>query len=423
MPEALYQNRYTQIVQNLLLFTIACTPLFCLREFLKFSGFTHLPMSFLFLNLSKDFLLGVVFIAGIISLVQHKTYPKRVLPFFIFFFAFTALVALLSLGDVLMVVAGLRWSLPLLLLFLLCPYIDGPFLHRLAQVCIFLLIATTLIQLYQVATRQFHWGTSFRTDVLGRVPGFYELPSTAGVVTCLFFFIIRYYYIGPMLLRRALLLLAVASNFLLSISTTGFVLMLIMLFFPLLYRPGKFRPVYVASAFVLTVVTYFFLDVLNGRFPGDSSFSWNVRIDLMQTELHRSQLVSTRFGNASNAVMILKTALHRPVDPATISGGGESFYPPLLGNYGSIFFILFIGLLLYLFISVVKYRTEAKTLFFFIAVLAALTVRITEVFPLSILISILAAYFIGSKEENRIVSSTNFKQAIPESRDKLGNRQ
>lgn len=192
--------------------------------------------------------------------------------------------------------------------------------------------------------------------------------------------------------------MAIFSNFLLSISTTGLILMLIMLVFPVLYRAKKHRLIYIATALALSIILYFFIDTFNGRASGDSQFSWNVRVDLMRSQLQHAQLISTKFGNATNAISVLKTALGKLIDANAITGGGESFYPPLLGNYGSLFFILFLGLLVYLSINVFKYRSEARSLFFFVAVLGALTVRITEVFPLNILITILVAYFISNRE-------------------------
>ena len=392
------ESNSTRTVQNLLLFTIACTPLFSLREFLKFSGLSVSSYT-LYLNLSKDVLVGFIFLFSTINCIKSRAYPTTLSPYFIGFLSFTGLVAGLSLYDPLMVLAGIRWSLPLLLIFSLCTHITQSFLRRLIPVVIFLLVLTTVVQLYQVATKQFHWGPSLYTELLGRVPGFYELPSTTGFITCLSFFIIRYFYKGSVLVKRSLLLLAMVSNFLLSISTTGFILMLIMLVFPVLYRPKKYRAIYIFSTLTLSIVLYFFLDTLNGRASGDSKFSWNVRVALLLEQVHHSQLVSNRFGGATNAVFVLKGAFGKTTDSTIASGGGESFYPPLLGNYGSIFFALFTGLMTYLAATVFKYKGEARCLFFATTLLGALTTRITELFPLGILIAVLAAYFLGNQEE------------------------
>jgi hypothetical protein len=383
----------TQTNQKLLLASFVCSPLFALREFLRFSG-VDAPHYFLYFNLLKDFLLVIVTGLCVAYLIIHRQYPRTITPYFLLFTGATLLVAGLSIADPLMVLGGIRWALPILLIFLLCGHIDKPLLGRLAYVAAFLLLVTTIIQVYQAATQQFRWGQSMYGSLLGRVSGFYELPSIAGFNTCLYFFIIRYYYTGRAWVRKMWMLLGIGSTFFLSISTTGFILMLIMLVFPLLYRPGRYRPVYMVLAVILSIITYMWIDQLNGRYPGDSSMSWNIRVGLMQEQWQKAQLISNRFGSATNSAFVIKGAFGQAVSPIYV-GGGESIYPPLLGNYGIVFFICFIGTLLVAFVKLTHQRYEPAMLFFLVAVLGGLTVRATETFPLGILLSVLGAYYIN----------------------------
>jgi hypothetical protein len=125
----------------------------------------------------------------------------------------------------------------------------------------------------------------------------------------------------------------------------------------------------------------------------------------MKQAMQESQIISTRFGQATNAVSIIKGIFHQPV-PSQIAGGSESFYPTVVGNYGLLFFVLFILTLIYLLIKTLVQKNEAALLFFLLVVLGCTTIRLTETYPVGLLVAIITAYFIG-KKHSAASSTTN----------------
>ncbi|MDR2010357.1 MAG: hypothetical protein LBQ22_07735 [Bacteroidales bacterium] len=380
-----------KFTQFLLLFLIALTPLLGLPEMIDFLSIP-VTVPVLYVKLPKDILIILIAVLNVFYILYNRNYSKRLLvPLFILII-FTLFVLVLSINDLQIVIAGIRWILPVFLIFLLYgTTIDTEFLNKVANTVSILILLNIVIQIYEMFNMPPVWGNNY-FGLTGRLPGFFSQASPAGIFGAFCFYLIRYY--GTLKYNKIFLMISAISIFL-SMSSMGVALFLLLVtvhFFIKSKNEYKLLTIFVFIPVLFAGLTN--LDKLTGREENSTTISGSARIAVLKEQIVSSQFISTKFGQATNT----SQNFVRKLDLDNDSFVADSFYTSILTNYGYLFFILFAMYLFYLAIIIFNSKNIPLIMFFIISMVSAISIIVSEIFPMNLLIAILSAYFIKHKQ-------------------------
>lgn len=375
-----------KIIQNILLILVFLTPLFGVVEGFGAIDFT-VPFTLVFIKSLKLFIIFlVVFLTVCRLLFTDFFHLKSVLLLFLLF-VFTLMVFLLS-SNIYIALAGLSWSLPFFLIFLLVGAIDVNFLYKLTKVLVFVLISNTLLQLAQMFYMPAYRGFNF-FGLSGRLAGFFSSASSAGILSSFVYFSIKYFSNFNLRWKNIFLAVSVLSVFL-SMSSTGVGLLVIIIMYPFyLKSKNKIIGILFFVPLIFTAISY--LDVLTGRDSGSSESSFTTRLSILFQQIENSEIISTNFGKATNMGVSIERNLNIYVDGVFIT---DMMYTSLLVNYGWLITFILLGLLLITLIHIKRLNSISLNLFIVMCLLGSSALIITEIFPINMLIAIYSAYYI-----------------------------
>lgn len=374
-----------KLIQYTILLLICLTPVFGIVEVLTFLG-QESSIDILYYKLPKDILLGLITIFSIIRIFRSG-YPSRLVPYLFTLTVFTLLVFLLSSSNLLTSVAGLRWSLPFFILFLLVDVIDSKFLTKISNVLAWIIVLNLAVQIHQMLNMSAIRGFN-QFGLAGRVSGFFSNSSAAGVLGCFTFYIVRYFSESRKTLTNLYLICSVLS-IIVSMSSTGVAILLLILIIPYFLRSNiKSLLVFLVAPVILIVFAN--LDFLTGRSQGDSAISFSTRMNIFADQISKAQLISLRFGEATNTAVNFSRKLNIQQD----SFISDSLYTSILTNYGWLFFAIFSIVLYKCLRKTIESKDEGQIVFFTICFLSSFPIITTENFPINMLISLLGAYYI-----------------------------
>jgi hypothetical protein len=384
-----------KFAQFLLLFLIMLTPLFGLEEMSQFLSFSfNIPI--LYIKLPKDVLIILIIVLNIFYILRNNSYSKQLLLPLTILIVFTLFVFVFSINDLQIAIAGIRWILPVFLIFLLYgTTINTEFLNKVANILSILILLNVVIQIYEMFNMPPFGGTNY-FGLTGRVPGFFSYPNQAGIFGAFCFYFIRYY--GTLKCNSLFLIISAISIFF-SMSSMGVVLFLLLItvhFFVTSKNKYKLLTIFIIIPVLIVGLTN--LDKLTGRGENSTMTSGSERIAILKEQIVSSQFISTHFGKATNTAQNFMLNLNLDND----SFIADSFYISILTNYGYLFSILFIMCLFYLTIKIVTSKNISLIMFAIISMVSAIATIISEAFPVNILIAILSAYFIKYKQLNDI---------------------
>ena len=382
---------FRRLIHYLILVALLLTPLFNVGEVVALvrgtvgfgiGGYT--PTS---IKAIKDLLLLMIAALGVLSLAASGRTNRLAVPFLVLLLYVGAVALLVLPSDLRLVAAGLRWILPVFLIFLLIRHVDDDLLVRVARVLVFLLCVHVAAQLLQLLFMSNWYGVTF-FGLAARVPGIFFMPNPAGffAVVCLYFAI---FHLPSGKLRRIACVLAPISVFLTQ-SGTGLIVLLA--FGVLLVLGARKAVLLIPAAPLLVLAMLAALPVLTGRGADYVAISGGTRLQIFANLLQEGEWLPLAFGFATNTAVALSSG-----PSGAMSGGGsiiaDSTYASVLGNLGllSIVMLLALGLSW----GVVLLRNQrldlyAATLIF---VLYGFTIIITEAYPMSLLFAVLGAYY------------------------------
>lgn len=378
-----------QRIQKLILLLFILTPIFSITEIFEYLGIgVVLPIDMFYIKLPKDILMIVLlFLSFTYSLRYKHPINYHICLFLLSAFTFICFFFSYSANGIQIAVAGIRWAVPLFLIILLYDVSNYDLLEKTTKILFALLLLHITAQILEMIFMPPIWGLN-ALGLSGRLPGIFVHPSASGTFAAFCFFCFKYFLSQKKKMIGSIL--AIISVFL-SMSSTGVILLSILLFMPI-YLKSKYKFILSSVVILFLFLIISNLDLLTGRAVGDSELSGTTRIQILQGIVDSMEFISTNFGIATNTAMNLLITLGIQSN-AFIA---DSLYTSFLTNYGAIFFILFIGAILYLliYLFIKKNKDIPFIIFILITLLSGISIIIIELFPVNLIISLYFSYFL-----------------------------
>ena len=367
---------------------IALTPIYTfgevfglLRGTIKDVSIAQTPI---YIKLLKDLFFWVIIFLGIFLKIRHNAIPKIFILFFPIIISLTITVFLTKF-NVFLFYAGIRWLLPILAMFFLIGHISKILLLRISKTLFFLFLLNFLMQIWQFLFMVKFFGQSAALENNLRNPGIFFMPGPCAffAVICLFF---ANYYEFNIKAKRIVNIIAPIS-ILLTASGAGIASYLVIIFF-------QYFPKFLLKSSVL--LTPFILPVFVGIiiiFTGRGDIfedSFMPRVKIFFDLFYEIPLFSDRFGSGTSTAYLASNFSGEKLDAVST----ESTFATIIANLGVIPFFIF--MLFYLIWLIVVYLNNNRELWVFTIIFSSfgLTTQFMEVFPQSLIFSIMMAKFL-----------------------------
>jgi len=382
----------SKIGKVLIYITLLSTPIYNIFEIISINELRFTQSSIetpVYIKLIKDtFFLILIFIAGILIVKKSRLKLNYIILLMILFVLFSAIFTLLTTQNESLIIAGLRWAIPfIMILFLLnTRIVDDGLQCRIAKIFIFLFLIAFILQLYQFLFLSSHWGIYFYGFNL-RNPGFFSIPQTMA-----FFTIVTMYYsfvfIESIYLRYLILFFFGPISILLTASGTG-IIAILLFYFLLLRKRIKQKTFINSSIFLVLCFAISFLPLISGREDILYSFYYRLlifkRLIIELTEKPWHILISTDFGAGTNSAVLFGSSLG--TDFGFIA---DSMFNSLIANTGFFSLIIFL-----IFILKLMNYTNNALIIFSMYFLFSINIIIFESFPMNLLFAINTVYYLN----------------------------
>ncbi|MGL1890217.1 MAG: hypothetical protein OCD02_01255 [Spirochaetaceae bacterium] len=296
----------------------------------------------------------------------------------------SGLFTIIDKSNIIIIAAGIRWLLPLLLFFSIYDIIDESNLKRLFKIIKIVFFTHFMFQFYE-----FFFMKSFHgIGLLGfslRNPGIFMIPSTGAFFTMTFFLFTSMFEKNKFL-KKFLLFFICPISIIFTASGSG-IISLFMCFLTLKFFKSK-RKVLIFTQLLLVMITFvIYLPIISGRKSiYDSLF---IRVDMFFEGLSNSvKIISDNFGIGTNTGVLLSNSLGL----VTESFIADSLIISVLINVGFIGFIF----LFYFILKPVKIKKN-NILYVMVFFPFMITTIMFEVFPSNILFVVIAIYLLKEK--------------------------
>lgn len=379
-----------KIKQRLVLATIILLPLFTIDEQLYFYGFSDsMEVMSQGIKMIKDLMFTATYIVSFYFYQKRRKLPKT----FAYFLPFYILLMLCFIATTSRQagLAGLRWCHVFFLSLCLYGCVDDNFMIKTGKLLRMLLVVQVVSQVIELFYMPPIQGiNSF--GLANRCPGIFVNPSAAGAFASLnYLFMVLYReYICKKTFRVTFIML-IASQ-IMAMSSTGIALLIGLIFFEKYQKQGRGK-IILALFILLCPIIWTNLDLLAGRETGDSTSSGGTRLGIMGDALDKMELVSTKFGLATNTAVSMKLPHSEIVDSSYIS---------LLSNVGLLGFLYIIIPLIYLFLKSINIGNKRLTLSMIWILGVSLPIITMELFPFNLIIATLLNYWLFNKNKKRM---------------------
>lgn len=383
-------DRYTYVIRWLIKIMILLIPLININEIswaLGLSDFTSRGGMFLIKYIKDAGMFGII-ILSILKTTNRKTLPKTYafLPFITIYLCLITIYNIEQPTTVLL--CGFRWFLPLILFIFLSENINYKFMKELHGIMLIVFLIHFSAQIYELFYMLPYNGSTY-FGLTARVPGIFSHAHSSASFTCLFFLITDEVVNNKK--KKALLTILISISLIFSMSSTGIIIFLTLF----LYASFKNSKHILKLFLILPIIILLFYnnaDTLTNRGKGSSERSLATRKELFINIFEESNIISNKFGLATNAVAMTNIV---SVEKRVHS---DSFYATFLGNLGLFpFMILIIGILYALCIFFVEKKTFTLSCILLYLLFSFSTV-ITEVYPMNLFIGILIAFHLNNKK-------------------------
>ena len=369
------------LIQQLIIVMLFLTPIYNYGEIIAYSTGNVLSdnpnlSTPIYIKLLKDFFFILIILITSFEIIINKVVNKLFL-FLVPLLATVSIAILINKNGIFSIASGIKWILPIVLIFFLFDKIDDLFLTRISKILYKLLYLHLTIQIFQLFFMPTFWGaSSFGLSI--RNPGLFSMPSTASFFAIL---VIYFNFFYSNLNKKTLLILCTLSVIL---TRSGAGIAALLLFYIYYFVPKRFyKLLYILMPFLLVLFPIIII-FLTGR-DDVISGSGMIRVFLFMDILTNVNLFSTNFGLATNNASLLG------VQTNTIST--DSAISMILANFGLIPFILFL-FFYFSWIYVIFYNKNKELVCFSLVFsVFALTSSLTESFPGNILFAVLFAHY------------------------------
>jgi hypothetical protein len=369
------------LIQQLIIVMLFLTPIYNYGEIIAYSTGNVLSdnpnlSTPIYIKLLKDFFFILIILITSIEIIINKVANKLFL-FLVPLLVTVSIAILINKNGIFSIASGIKWILPIVLIFFLFDKIDDLFLTRISKILYKLLYLHLTIQIFQLFYMPTFWGaSSFGLSI--RNPGLFSMPSTASFFAIL---VIYFNFFYSNLNKKTLLILGTLSVIL---TRSGAGIAALLLFYIYYFVPKRFyKLLYILMPFLLVFFPIIII-FLTGR-DDVISGSGMIRVFLFMDILTNVNLFSTNFGLATNNASLLGEQTN------TIST--DSAISMILANFGLIPFILFL-FFYFSWIYVIFYNKNKELVCFSLVFsVFALTSSLTESFPGNILFAVLFAHY------------------------------
>ena len=378
---------------------LVITPLYSFAEVMAFINGSLTSQSEaltpVYIKIIKD--LGFIFIMlfSSISILQRK----RISKVFIYcipigFLTIVSFLVSYSQSPIL-AVAGLRWILPIFLLFFLVNEIEDKTMEDINSILSFLLVISFSLQIYQLFYASGWFGVN-QFGLAARTPGIFLIPNTCAFFDCLCVFFNFFFNKKP---NFWLLLIACISIFL-TASGTGIIVLfflLLIMFATKIFTKSRVKLVIALVTPLISFILFIFfsviLEITTGRGSDYAEISGGIRWEIFVDALNRASLLSSEFGVGTNSGILL-IANQGDFNSSMIV---DSMYTAIVVNTGLLGTFIFLIFILGWITFVFRYKQVDAICFTLIYLVFSSTINMTESFPINLLYAVVTAYYASSQ--------------------------
>jgi hypothetical protein len=293
----------------------------------------------------------------------------------------------------LLILCGLRWFIPIILFVFIYDVVDIELVAHVYKAMKVVFVIHVSLQVYELLYMSPMYGSTFG-GFAARVPGLMSLSHAAALFTCIFYMLLEKFERARW--GKKIMTILVFLSIIMVMSSTGVCVL------GLLYLLGRYgnslnntKALYVFLP-VVVMALYMYADNITGREYGSSQMSLGTRVALGIDMFENAGIVSNKFGCVTNGAIIMQ---QEGLLKETDFQWGDSFYNSVIGNLGIMAFLILIlcivKTVLFSIIHNYTYLLRWVLLFAFCSV----STIITEIFPASLIIGVIAAFFVKSINE------------------------
>lgn len=336
----------------------------------------------IYIKALKDIIYILLLALGLVGILKNlRVYGNT------YFWLFMALVTMsflcsVSSNDLLVLVAGLRWILPVLTIVALYKYVDLQMQKRIAVAMICVFVFGFVLQVIQLFFNVPWFGIN-KFGLNARNPGFYLMPSSMAMFSLLTWYY-TYHFCSNEHVRKCIVYLLCPLSVMLTGSATGLIVLAICFTLVAYSRIKQKAIIFLASMFFLSLFALYL--------PGVTSreeiytVSLQARIDRYSSVIGlNSAIISTNFGSATNTVILIGSWMGNSDDLAGFIA--DSTIISIIHNTGLLSLIIFA-----LFVLSSLRKTMMDYHFAIIYSLFMLTIIVFELFPANLLFMVNIAY-------------------------------
>jgi hypothetical protein len=369
------------LIQKVILLMLLLTPIYNFGEIIAYSTGNVLRdnpnlSTPIYIKLLKDFFFILIILIASIEIIINKVTNKLFL-FLVPLLAILCIAILINKNGIFSIVSGIKWILPIVLIFFLFDKIDDLFLKKIGNILFKLLWIHLTIQIFQLFFMPTFFGASY-FGFSNRNPGLFAMPSTASFFAILVIYFNFFYSKSN---KKTLLFLCTLS---IILTASGAGIAALLLLFVFYFVPKRYYKVLYYFMPFLLILFPVLIVLLTGR-SEVFTVSGMIRVILFMDILNEVNLFSTNFGLATNNASLLGDQSNLIATDSAIS--------MILANFGLIPFAIF--LVFYFSWIFVIFYNENKELICFSLIFSifALTSSLTESFPGNILFAVLIAHY------------------------------
>ncbi len=275
--------------------------------------------------------------------------------------------------------AGLRWSLPLILIFLFVGQFDYNFIESILDKLIILFLIHFSFQIVQ-SILYASFGVSSFLGVEARAGGMFYSPNGGGLFSCLIYYFISNYKSKSkkIPLFKMLCILSV----IITASATSMMILIALITINYSYK-FNMQKILILIAPIIILVAFLNIQSISGRGPGLIEGSLGVRSVHLFSAIEQLSLISKDFGSATSSAFMLRDMGY---NIKTIAA--DSNITSVIINLGIWGFLVLLFIYFYpIYFAIINNEPKILSLSL-LFVMSSLTMMVFEIFPINLLLSV-----------------------------------
>lgn len=378
----------TSLAHKVIIVGILLTPLFTFKESvaLIYGGVINnsTVLTSPYIKLIKDLVFISLILLSIFSIFLKSRITRVTLPFLFYSLLAILLAVVFTYTEPLFFALGIRWLLPVILLFLYVSVASEETLPKVAIAISFVFLVHLVMQLLQFFFAQGYFGINIIGFSL-RNPGIFFIPSTSGFFSIVVLFFALFYLERGRV--RSVILFMLPISILLTASGTAVAAYIFSIVFYSVKE--KYYILLPAIVSLIALLTVNFIEPITGR-SGLIEESFGVRINLFLRYFSDFTLLPEHFGYGTSTAYLLQNHLGLDFDLFAT----ESLWAGLIVNTGLVNFYVSIFIVLAFIISTYIRRQKELLFFGFAYLMFSLTTGVLESYPMNLIFALVMGNYL-----------------------------